>query len=296
MDKVTRERYGVVLIAASVLCLLILFDRPVYAQAQTATPSPSPSCPNSASPGVLKLVSSNINPDNFVLARKHFYLSSTPFNLATNLAANHLDLSEAPSISGYYAKQGASQELIAWLKKNHCETVYCRELTLKEVTCEGEPKECVPEFKDSFNEALKELTDKDRARKWITMYGPLSSPKFRTGFSEARSEWLKRAVEAVQNGQPNGSKIIEGMTDRNGAVGFYDLCPGEYFVSSLAPIESGEKVLYWESAADKPIVVEELTVTSATLAFPPTTGQPRKNFLVGKPFSWPAAGQKPSGQ
>ena len=39
------------------------------------------------------------------------------------------------------------------------------------------------------------------------------------------------------------------MTDRRGVAYFYDLCPGTYYISNLAPIEVDGQSLVWETAA-----------------------------------------------
>jgi len=274
-----------VLRTASTLCLLVVLECPVKAQVASSAASAPPSslpCKDGASPGVIQLTPDSNNPNKLALARKHFYLSSSPFNLA-----NNVNLKTAPSRRNYYNSVGASSRLIAWLEDNHCETIYCREPTPDEVTCDGSnSKKCVPEFASAYRNALAKLNgDEALARKWITNYEPLSSSKLRIGFFEAKTDWLKDAVAAIEKGPGHVYRIRSTITDKDGIAFFYDLCPGTYYVSSIAPIEMNGAAIVWETP--KPIKVEgPPDVNKAvvvTLAFPP--GKDKKNFFVGKPLA-----------
>ena len=301
MIKQTRRKFGVVLTAASVLCSPVVFGCPAYAQ--TAAPSPSPStaacapappppCEGGVSPGVIRLVADTTSPDNRLkLARTRFYLSSCPFNLADNV-----DSTTAPSLGGYYGGAGASPQLIAWLEENHCETIYCRELTADEVRCEGtDARKCVPEFVGAYRNALAKLKgNRELARKLITNYPPLSSPRLRIGFYDAMTEWLGAAVRALESGAGGGHKLRSAVMNKAGVALFHDLCPGSYYVSSVAPVDVGGARLIWESA--RPVKVEgPPDVNSAIdvkLAFPPA--KDKKNFFVGKPLAEAGGGRKTS--
>ena len=105
-----RQRRSLLLAAASIWCLLIVLEYPVYGQG-----GPHLSvCKDGASPGVIQLTPDPANPNKSALARKHFYLSSSPFNLANNVS-----LKTAPSLRSYYHNVGASPQLIAWLEENY---------------------------------------------------------------------------------------------------------------------------------------------------------------------------------
>ena len=301
MMKQTRRKFGVVLTAASVLCLPVAFGCPAYAQTAAPSPSPSPAacasappppCKGGVSPGVIKIVPITTSPDNRLkLARTRFYLSSCPFDLA-----NNVDLTTAPSLAGYYGSVGASPQLIAWLEGNYCETVYCRELTADEVSCEdSDPKKCVPEFVSAYRHALAKLKgNKELARRLITNYLPLSRPGLRFGFYDATTEWLMAAVQAVESRAGGRHKLRSAMTDKDGVALFYDLCPGSYYISNIAPVDVGGARLIWESA--RPVKVEGPPdvnrATVVTLAFPP--GKDKKNLLVGNPLAEAAGGQQTS--
>jgi len=205
------------------------------------------------------------NPNKLALARKHFYLSSSPFNLSTVV-----NLKAEPSLRRYYKGVGASQQFIDWLEDNHCETVYCRELTGDEANCEGRDPKCVPEFAIAYRKALTKLNgDQELARKWITNYEPLSAPQFRTGFFKEKTDWLKSTIATIEQGSGNNFRIRSTITDKDGIAFFYDLCPGTYYLSSIAPIEIGNNAILWKSV--KPIKVEGPLnqYTKVQLAFPP---------------------------
>jgi len=277
-----RRKWNAMLTANSVFCLLVMCYLPGLAQTPASVPAASPSpelCKDDASPGVIKLMPDAANANKLALARKHFYLSPAPFNLATSV-----NLKTAPSLRSYYKGVGASEQLIEWLDDNHCETIYCREVTEAEVKCEGaDQKRCVPEFSTAYRNALIKLNgNQELARKWITNYAPLSSPSLRVGFYEARTAWLNAALQALEKKLENGSRIQTTISDKDGIAFFYDLCPGTYYISTIAPIDNAGVDIFWETT--KPIKVEgppEVNkATVVTLAFPP--GKDKKNFFVGK--------------
>ena len=273
----------------SVVIALLLVHRvdAPEVSAQTASPAvcapvPPPPCKD-VFPGVIQIIPDGSSPANKArLARKRFYLSSCPFNLNASV-----DLTTTPTLRGYYQGVGASPQLIKWLEANHCETIYCRELTVSEAMCEsGNSAECVPEFNAAYRHALSDLKgNASLALKMITTYAPLSEPKLRTGFYEARAEWLKSGVTKIEAAVAIGYRIRTTMTDKDGIGFFYDLCPGWYYVSSVAPIDIDGVEMVWETA--RPIKVEGppdmKTATRVTLAFPPN--KDKKNYFAAKPLS-----------
>ena len=102
------------------------------------------------------------------------------------------------------------------------------------------------------------------------------------GFYEAKTAWLNVALAALEKKLENGSRIQTTISDKDGIAFFYDLCPGTYYISTIAPIDNAGVDVFWETA--KPIKVEgppEVNkATVVTLAFPP--GKDKKNFFVGK--------------
>lgn len=272
---------------ASVLSLLVAFA--LNAQAQTPTPSPTPAtspapcaqpvaCPTIA-PSVLQ-VTAVWQKENKVtqLASKRLYLSPCPFNL------DKLSIpGPAPSRRNYYTRVKASPQLIKWLETNNCDTVYCRELRREEVTCQAGEADCVPEFTSAYTEALRKLKDNaDLARKWVTNYAPLSSQELRTGFYTAKAKWLDAVVAAVEKASNlTPGTIHNAFTNKRGIAYFYDLCPGVYYVSNLAPIEFEGEGIIWETTAikiGKPDVLETTPVSLTNVS--PKKG--KKNTFVGK--------------
>lgn len=230
MTKLTRHKTSTISLAVSALCLLIALEasRNALVTPSTASPSslactpiPPPPCKDAASPGVIQLIPDVSNPSNKLkLARKRFYLSSCPFNLAENV-----DLRRAPSLRNYYSTAGASPQLIAWLEQNNCETIYCRELTANEVSCEGANQEkCVPEFTTAYKNALSKLNgDQALALKLITNYPPLSSSKLSTGFYHEKNDWLKTTIEQVETELESDHRIKSMITDKDG-IAFSMIC------------------------------------------------------------------------
>src|SRR6266581_7202871 len=130
-----RRKWNAMLTANTAFCLLVMFYLPGLAQTPASAPAAPPGprlCKDDASPGVIQLTPDPTNANKLALARKHFYLSPSPFNLAANV-----NLKTAPSVRSYYKGVGASQQLIDWLEDNHCESIYCRELNADEVKCDG---------------------------------------------------------------------------------------------------------------------------------------------------------------
>jgi|SRR5215813_556057 len=247
------------------------------------SPVPPPPCPKDTYPGVIQLVPDGSSPANKVkLARKRFYLSSCPFDLAGNV-----NVTTAPLLRDFYLRVGASSQLIAWLADNHCETIYCRELTVGEAACEGiDSNKCVPEFRTAYQNALTNLKgNTNLALKMITNYAPLSNSKLRIGFYQARTEWLKTAVGKIESAVAKDYRISTTVTDKDGIGFFYDLCPGTYYISSVAPINVDGVEIVWETA--KPVKVDGppdmKTATRVTLAFPPS--KDKKNYFVGRPVT-----------
>jgi hypothetical protein len=301
--------------AAAVICLLAACAFDSRAQTPTPTPAPAPCAPVSPCPNVAPRViqlfveykkgDQPLEPSDkpLKLARKRFYLSSCPFNLEKIQGTNR-----APSRREYYTQVKASPQLIKWLEDNNCDTIYCRELRKEEVTCPATDASCVPEFLRAYNEALRKLKgDAELARKWVTNYEPLSSPELRVGFYTAKTKWLDLTVKAAEQAAGLAAGTIrKAMTDRRGVAYFYDLCPGTYYISNVAPLEIDGEALLWETTAitikgPKAGEPDQLSVTKVFLANVPTRKR-RANSFVSRKISAASASavravvEKPAGQ
>jgi hypothetical protein len=265
------RKCSAVLMTASVLCLMAAFALNSQAQTPTApapTPSTSsapcavaPACPTDA-PSVIELkATSQQGGKETQLTGKRFYLSPCPFNLEKLPGPG-----PAPSRKSYYTAVKASSQLIKWLEANNCDTVYCRELRREEVTCKITDADCVPEFVNSYTEAMRKLNgNAELARKWITNYAPLSAPELRVGFYTAKKRWLDATIAAVEKAAnlPPGT-VKSAVTNKRGFAYFYDLCAGAYYVSNIAPIEIQNERLIWETLAikiEKPKSLEMISVS-----------------------------------
>jgi hypothetical protein len=260
--------------------LAVLAQTPVPA---ACNPVPPPPCKEGMSPGVIQIMPDPSLPQNKLkLARKRFYLSACPFNLTTAV-----NISTAPNLRSFYVSAGASTQLIAWLEENHCDSIYCRALTSDEARCEGaEAVKCVPEFQSAYRNGLSALKgNADLALRMISNYAPLSDAKLRVGFYEARAEWLKNSVGSIESAVARDYRLRTTITNKDGIGFFYDLCPGAYYISSVAPIDMDGAGIVWETL--KPVRVDGPpdmnTATKVTLAFPPN--KDKKNFFVGRPVS-----------
>ena len=169
------------------------------------------------------------------LGRKRFYL------VKGTLQQNERWLQTAgqsPLISRecFYRQQGASENLIAWLKENDCESVYCREIELKDV----EGANGVPEFQQALATGEREFRNRELALKWLTVNLP---ENIRDRFNQANQQRLRQLLSEAE--MTSGSRVYSAMTDRNGTAYFTDLEPGTYVLSNLLPTQVGETAVTW---------------------------------------------------
>jgi hypothetical protein len=169
------------------------------------------------------------------LARKRFFL------IKGTLQQNQAWVQESeqrPLVSRdcYYRGIGASERLIKWLKDNDCESVYCREIEIKDV----EGPEAVPEFQRAALAGEPELKSREIAHKWLTVN---LAENIREGFYKSNQQHLQALLTKAETF--SGSKGLSVMTDRNGTAYFTDLEPGAYVLSNMLPTEIGDKSVRW---------------------------------------------------
>lgn len=166
------------------------------------------------------------------LSRKRFFL--IPGTLEQNKALiQTIENSSLQTRDCYYRSIGASDPLIKWLRDGDCESVYCREIEPGEI-------DTVPEFQRALAAGAQEFTNRDLARKWLTVNLPQN---IRDGFYKTRQTELLKLIK--QAGTSSGGKVLSVMTDSKGTAYFTDVPLGSYVVSNLLPTENGGKNIFW---------------------------------------------------
>lgn len=268
----------------------VLLSACLAAFGQDAAPSPTP---KGSIKFIAKLDSGKVDdkgkPILLALERKRFYLIRG--NLQENAAllkqiAGKLEEMEKENVLSrdcYYAdlrRKGnkITDQYICWLKKDDCESPYCREIkTEQEVLT-------VPEFAAAYREGLREYRQSALALKWLTTN--LRDDYIRNGFYVKQKSILKSLVAFARDSSLKATQTKKGivcetaqrkkdpacenggfqsiMTDRRGN-GFFldiDVVPPQnvekdadpkkkkkeaetYLVSNLAPIVLGNKSFIW---------------------------------------------------
>jgi hypothetical protein len=162
------------------------------------------------------------------LSRKRFFL------IRGSLADNQSLIEEmkrrpVTSRDCYYRAAGASEALIAWLKKYDCESVYCRAVDASEV-------DAVPEFQRAVAAGEKELGSRELGRKWITVY---LSDEIRNGYYRQQQQELRTLLETSK------ATVTSVMTDQKGTAYFTDIEPGSYVISNIIRTEGAATASLW---------------------------------------------------
>lgn len=195
----------------------------------------SPSSSQSAS-AVLRLrVRVKVGDSTKGLSRKRFYLTKGSLEQNKTLVET---IEKRPVISRdcFYRSAGASEALIAWLKANDCESVYCREVEPDDL----EGGKSVPEFVTAVSVGEKEFGSRDLARKWLTVNLP---EKLRDGYYKTRQADLQATINQAES--LSGAKVLSVMTDRNGTAYFTEVEPGTYTLSNILATELGGNSVIW---------------------------------------------------
>lgn len=209
--------------------LLLVICLAVVCVGQTPTP------PLTGATGVIRLkarVSVGDGSKAKGLARKRFFLIKGSVEDNKELLQSFERRSVVPR-DCYYRSIGASEELIAWLKENDCESIYCREVEQKDA-------ESVPEFQHAVAAGEKKYGSRELARKWLAVNLP---ENIRTGFYKQRQQDLRALVAQAE--QQSRAKVVSVMTDRNGTAYFTDIEPGVYVVSNILASEVGTATELW---------------------------------------------------
>ena len=169
------------------------------------------------------------------LPRKRFFLIKGSLDENKSLIEK-IKQTEVLSRDCYYRAKGASAGLIKWLKDNDCESPYCREVEEKYLS----GADAVPEFPAAFEPALRELKDREVARRWLTNYLP---PELRFGFYEQKQKALQALIAEAEAATKTPSMSI--MTDRKGTAYLTNIEPGMYTISNLIGSETEKTSILW---------------------------------------------------
>ena len=161
------------------------------------------------------------------LSRKRFYLIKGSREQNKGLISS-LTATSAVTRDCFYSSAGASNNFIAWLKENDCESVYCRDIEDKYI--DGD--KAVPEFHLAFETGVKEFGSRDLAKKWLNVNLP---DNLRNGFYLKKQQELQEVFKHAESAA--GATVLSIMTDRNGTAYFTNVPAGDYVISNLVPIE-----------------------------------------------------------
>lgn len=220
----------------------------------------APSSAVEAKTGSIKFTAQvKIGEKNEQLDRKRFYLIRGSREQHTELLKQIAE-TNVVSRDCYYADlrrrgQKISDEYVCWLKKNDCESAYCREIKTKEEAL------AVPEFAVAYRRSLSEYKQSALALKWITTNLP---DEIRNGYYEQQKPVLEKLVALAKLAGQEAAKAKKGsarsgdgfqsiMTDRIGRAFFLDIdvVPPEnqktetYLITNLIPTVFGDTSFLW---------------------------------------------------
>jgi hypothetical protein len=167
-----------------------------------------------------------LGPDGKPLQRKRFFL------LGRSAAPAFADAPAAPRRADYL--KGASPQLVEWLGRHDCDSLYCPEYEAEYAAA----AKTVPEFRRAYEEGVRKYRSESLALRWITVNFPLKDA--RTAYYKRKRAWLENTALKL------GGAVASVMTDEKGKAYFTGLKPGTYYVSNLAPLEPGG--LVWDCA------------------------------------------------
>ena len=169
------------------------------------------------------------------LARKRFFLIKG--SLVENKSLiEKAKQTEVISRDCYYRAKGASAGFIKWLKDNDCESPYCRDVEEKYLS----GADVVPEFQAAFEQATREVKDREVARRWLANY---LRPELRFGFYEQRQKALQTLIAEAE--ATTKTPVMSIMTDRKGTAYLTNIEPGIYTISNLIGSETEKTSILW---------------------------------------------------
>ena len=169
------------------------------------------------------------------LPRKRFFLIKGSLDENKSLIEKAKQ-TEVMSRDCFYRAKGAGAGLINWLKDNDCESPYCRDVEEKYLS----GADAVPEFQAAFEQANREVKDREIARRWLANY---LSPDLRFGFYEQKQKALQALVAEAEG--PAKAPLMSIMTDRKGTAYLTNIEPGTYTISNLIGSETEKTSILW---------------------------------------------------
>jgi hypothetical protein len=169
------------------------------------------------------------------LSRKRFFLIKGSVDENKTLI-ERIKQTTVTSRECYYRSKGTSEALIRWLRDNDCESVYCREVEEKYLS----GAEAVPEFQTAFEQALRELRNRELARRWLTNYLPAN---IRSGFYDEKQKLVQTLISEAEAGTK--TSVMSVMTDRKGTAFLTNIEPGTYTISNLIASETEKSNILW---------------------------------------------------
>lgn len=169
------------------------------------------------------------------LPRKRFFLIKGSLEENKSLIQKAKQ-TEVMSRDCYYRAKGASGPLMKWLKDNDCESPYCREVEDKYLS----GTDAVPEFHAAFEQANREVKDRELARRWLANY---LSPELRFGFYEQKQKALQALIAEAE--AATKTPVMSIMTDRKGTAYLTNIDPGTYTISNLIGTETEKTSILW---------------------------------------------------
>ena len=159
--------------------------------------------------------------DKKPLARKRLYL------LRRSAFSAGLDWASMPKRADFL--QGASPQLLGWLARHDCDSLYCPEFEAEF----PDAVKTVPEFKRAYDDGLRKYRNEKLALKWLTVNFPLKN--VRTEYYRRKKAWLDRAEQQA-------GAVASFMTDEKGRAVFTGFQRGDYYISNLFPLDDGAPV------------------------------------------------------
>jgi hypothetical protein len=170
------------------------------------------------------------------LKRKRFYLFKGSLDFNKDLIEK-FKTNELVSRDCFYSQMKSSPEFICWLKKENCDSPYCRQINQTDIGL-------VPEFKTAFDKGLRQF-GKNRSKialDWLTTNLP---PILTNGFYERKETLLENLLGKLRPEQST-------LTDNDGLQALFIDIPtnlpetgSTYLISNLLPVEIGSKSYIW---------------------------------------------------